>query len=1120
MDTHKDSNHCQHCGRALDAKSIQGLCPACLLQAGWPTSEQTGSDDQHPPFVPPSREALQALFPQLEIGKLIGRGGMGAVYKARQRDLDRTVALKILGKKSDLDPGFDERFTREARALARLSHPNIVAVHDYGQAGDLSYFIMEYVDGPNLREIQKSGDLTPKEALEIVPQICTALQYAHDEGIVHRDIKPENILLDRKGRVKIADFGLAKLLGQGCSNFTLTQAGLVMGTPHYMAPEQVEHPQDVDHRADIYSLGVVFYEMLTGELPMGKFQPPSRKVQIDVRLDEVVLRTLAKEPELRYQQVSQVQTEVQTIVAQGDSSQHTTNARSYNPWEPIIVYAGTVFFVVLFVLGADASRPFVLPLILLSIIGMSICILSWIGRWPFPSPLFPEPNFSSRNLRRNKGSGSPKQNVVPRLSLAATLGFAWIGLFFLNWIVSYTPPGWALTSACRRGPLNLVTELFLFLPLALLGFGAVVGGSIMGGLALQQIRKSRGMVRGFGLALFDLLFFPLALLNHWMIWLVHRVLEQTDMTHKAVIVISILGGVGLNVWLILFCKRVATRFVQRPAPPSPSQPIGSWPQVFKKTALRLLAVIVVNLALTETLFQVSLHWKESTSEQWDIALAVATLGALIWACWPGYRLKRSRLYWIFSTGLSALIVLGLANFYSWHLRPNLGLYHEPDWVAQHPAFQQKQQEAIARRLWASKITVTNTGTDMVEVRTTNTKRKVILGQNGVSQFSRKAQVLIGDALIRVGKRMEVINQGSDVISITSLEESKLYTTQLGQGGTGYFSLLTPIRMGDIIIQFRQNQQSVAMGTSTNTNPSTPVDFNDPNFWQAQIIKHLEGVRTLDCELITEQQNFGEDQNEPKEAYRTRFKLKWDRDHQWIDCAAEPIDRNGITERIVCGSKIGWINHGINNWTKVNADKNNVVIMQRFTELEQRRDHPYEHAFSIAQGIIYSDIIKDLQEKEGSLDWEATQFSHREEKQGYHVLTYTIPMLRRFENRTIHAECILVGTWEKEAFKLLEVRGGIPEFGINQLSEKLEDHLYAKGVWVPQQVTKWNWEGLDPDGQGGLTQMTLHKKTIITAQRMIVNQSMSAAMFDGFMPPLDDIIEDLATENDVQGTPDT
>ncbi len=163
----------------------------------------------------------------------------------------------------------------------------------------LFFIVMEYVDGVNLRQTIRSGKLTPKEALAIVPQICEALQYAHDEGVVHRDIKPENILIDKKGRVKIADFGLAKLLGRESKDHALTATNHVMGTVRYMAPEQMEGSRSVDHRADIYSLGVVLYEMLTGELPLGRFAPPSEKVQIDVRLDEVVFRSLERTPERR-----------------------------------------------------------------------------------------------------------------------------------------------------------------------------------------------------------------------------------------------------------------------------------------------------------------------------------------------------------------------------------------------------------------------------------------------------------------------------------------------------------------------------------------------------------------------------------------------------------------------------------------------------------------------------------------------------------------------------------------------------------------------------------------------------------------------------------------------------
>jgi hypothetical protein len=187
---------------------------------------------------------------------------------------------------------------------------------------------MEFVDGMSLRQLLQNRKLAPEEALTIVPAICEALQYAHQQGIVHRDIKPENILLDKQGRLKIADFGIAKLLGGDGRVTSLTGEQQVVGTPHYMAPEQVERPGIVDHRADIYSLGVVFYEMLTGELPLGKFAPPSKKVHVDVRLDEVVLHALEKEPERRYQQASDVKTAVETIAKSEVRSPKSESASS------------------------------------------------------------------------------------------------------------------------------------------------------------------------------------------------------------------------------------------------------------------------------------------------------------------------------------------------------------------------------------------------------------------------------------------------------------------------------------------------------------------------------------------------------------------------------------------------------------------------------------------------------------------------------------------------------------------------------------------------------------------------------------------------------------------------
>jgi CubicO group peptidase (beta-lactamase class C family)/tRNA A-37 threonylcarbamoyl transferase component Bud32 len=314
---------CQQCRKPLPHNAPEGLCPECLAQVALGTETTTpGASINVNPLakaapgtrVPPNSADLAAQFPHLEILQLLGMGGMGMVYKARQPRLDRLVALKILPIDSLPDTSFAERFEREARALARLNHPGIVTLYDFGQTQEYFYFIMEFVDGMNLRQLIQAKSLGPRQALELVTQICTALQFAHDEKIVHRDIKPENILITKKGQVKIADFGLAKLIG-GQPDTSLTASQMVMGTLNYMAPEQRENTKDVDHRADIYSLGVVFYELLTGEVPMGRFEPPSKKVQIDVRLDEVVLHALEREPARRYQHVSEVKSNVETITA-------------------------------------------------------------------------------------------------------------------------------------------------------------------------------------------------------------------------------------------------------------------------------------------------------------------------------------------------------------------------------------------------------------------------------------------------------------------------------------------------------------------------------------------------------------------------------------------------------------------------------------------------------------------------------------------------------------------------------------------------------------------------------------------------------------------------------------
>jgi tRNA A-37 threonylcarbamoyl transferase component Bud32 len=321
--------HCPRCKVELSGDAPLGLCPECLYQQAVEGPRADAEDEvkrsPSPSFVPPTALELARYFPQLEILELLGQGGMGAVYKARQRKLDRLVAVKILPPEVARDPAFAERFAREARSLAHLNHPNIVTIFDFGEIDGLYYFSMEYVDGKNVRELLNAGALPPQTALKIVPQVCDALQYAHDEGIVHRDIKPENILVDKKGRVKIADFGLARLVGLTPTYLTLTGSHEVMGTLYYMAPEQMKRTHSVDHRADLYSLGVVFYEMLTGEIPVGRFAPPSHKARVDGRLDPVVLRALAREPGDRYQDAGQMKRDVESVAA-GGSAQAAADA--------------------------------------------------------------------------------------------------------------------------------------------------------------------------------------------------------------------------------------------------------------------------------------------------------------------------------------------------------------------------------------------------------------------------------------------------------------------------------------------------------------------------------------------------------------------------------------------------------------------------------------------------------------------------------------------------------------------------------------------------------------------------------------------------------------------------
>ncbi|MEA3212535.1 MAG: eukaryotic-like serine/threonine-protein kinase [Chthoniobacter sp.] len=431
------SNVCPECGKPVPADSQHQVCPSCLLAQAM--ASQSVAGQPAPAVPPPAPDEIAGKFPQFEILEYLGRGGMGVVYKARQKSLNRLVAIKILAPERERDARFAERFAREAELLAKLSHPQIVTIHDFGETGGLYYLVMEFVDGVNLRDLLRDGKLEPKQALAIVPEICDALQFAHEHGIVHRDIKPENILLDRHGRVKVADFGLAKLIGvagdeaPGSSAMpatgALTEAGKVMGTPSYMAPEQTEHPGEVDHRADIYALGVVLYQMLTGELPGKRLEAPSKKVQIDVRIDEIVLRALQKTPELRYQTAGEFRTQVETI---------SVGAR-VAPVEPSVASAPSRF-----------SRLAIWGAVWILVLPVGLAINTVAGLYNAGLP--------AHDSRR--------------------------------WIIGL--PGIALT---------------------VLGEIGFLGTTILGWIAVAQIRRSAGKLHGLWLAVFDGLLYPLLALD-------------------------------------------------------------------------------------------------------------------------------------------------------------------------------------------------------------------------------------------------------------------------------------------------------------------------------------------------------------------------------------------------------------------------------------------------------------------------------------------------------------------------------------------------------------------------------------------------------------------------------
>ena len=610
-----------------------GLCAECLIKAGFPSGSGTESGAPAT-FTPPTVEEIARLFPQLEVFELIGKGGMGAVYRARQKQLNRFVALKILPPGISDAPAFAARFTREAQALALLNHPGIVTLFEFGKVDGLYFFLMEYVDGVNLRQLLNAGRVSAREALAIVPQICDALQYAHDQGIVHRDIKPENILLDRRGRVKVADFGLAKLVGVGnepaaggvtaAGSPALTESGKVMGTPQYMSPEQLQAPGEVDHRADIYALGVVFYQMLTGELPGKTIEPPSKKVSIDVRLDEVVLRALEENPERRYQQASVLKTQVETIATTPE--QKKSDDRMPKSGAPEAEWEGRAPGWRIRCRKCGFTEHWGKYGIRMGATGTTRTIgrCARCGRWrihviekgPVPPNQTVEP-------------ASSGASALPHFSRTAIVGAAWAPLFFIAFLGMFTAH--AVPGGEYHGPAWWqYALLFTLLPM---GITAPFGTTILGWVAVYQIRHSAGRLYGMWLAVFDGLLFPLLALDTGVMWCWARLGEaywrswferEPSLAWADYVTAMVALGIAGILILDFFIVRRVWRAVNRPDPGEvtdggpPSAPPG-------RPALGVLALALAFAGLAVPLLVLQLVPPSSAAMFFSVMILVFLL---------------------------------------------------------------------------------------------------------------------------------------------------------------------------------------------------------------------------------------------------------------------------------------------------------------------------------------------------------------------------------------------------------------------------------------------------------------------------------------------------------------
>ncbi|MFT5883419.1 MAG: serine/threonine protein kinase, partial [Crocinitomicaceae bacterium] len=260
-------------------------------------------------FQPPTPEELNHFFPAYEVTDFIAQGGMGAVFRATQISLDRPVAIKILPHEMGLDPEFSSSFETEAKAMAMLNHPNLVKVFDFGNIEGILYIVMELAPGRSLFDSVHGKSVEMSEASRLISDMCRGLEHAHNAGLIHRDIKPANVLVDDSARPKIVDFGLARPLSNTHTG------GTIYGTKGYTAPEVLTDPRNIDQRADIFSVGAMLYELLTGQMPPDPYVPASSLSDSDTAFDTIILKAIHPQRSLRYSNAGEMADELDELAA-------------------------------------------------------------------------------------------------------------------------------------------------------------------------------------------------------------------------------------------------------------------------------------------------------------------------------------------------------------------------------------------------------------------------------------------------------------------------------------------------------------------------------------------------------------------------------------------------------------------------------------------------------------------------------------------------------------------------------------------------------------------------------------------------------------------------------------